>query len=136
MRFLGHATVLLEMAGVRVADRPVPPAGLGPLERHGPLPHPADLERSTSSSSPTGIADHFDPASLAAIPGHPLVVVPRGLGRTVRQATGGDVAEVVEGDRLVVGPLSITALPARHWVSPGAPRAQPLGYLIEGPGRV
>ena len=136
MRFLGHATVLLEMAGLRVLTDPFLRPGLGPLERHGPLPHPADLERIDLVVISHGHPDHLDPASLAAIPGHPLVVAPRGLGRTVRKATGGDVAEVVEGDRLVVGPLSITALPARHWVSPGAPRSQPLGYLIEGSGRV
>jgi L-ascorbate metabolism protein UlaG (beta-lactamase superfamily) len=27
--------------------------------------------------------------------------------------------------------LSITAVPARHWISPGSPRAQPVGYVVD-----
>jgi L-ascorbate metabolism protein UlaG (beta-lactamase superfamily) len=81
-------------------------------------------------------ADHFDPASLAAIPGHPRLVVPRGLGSAAEKATGGPVTEVVEGDTVTIGAVSITAVAARHWMSPGAPRAQPLGYLIDAGRRV
>ena len=42
------------------------------------------------------------------------------------------VTEVVEGETVIVGQASVTAVPARHWMSPGAPRAQPLGYLDRG----
>jgi L-ascorbate metabolism protein UlaG (beta-lactamase superfamily) len=132
LRFFGHATVLLELAGTRVLTDPFLRAGLGPLQRHGPLPRPGDLEGIDVIVISHGHADHFDPMSLAVIRGRPVVVVPRGLGAATRQATGGQVVEVIEGEQLTVGPLSITALPARHWISPGAPRAQPLGYLIEG----
>ena len=136
LRFLGHATVLLELAGTRVLTDPFLRAGLGPLQRHGPLPGAGDLERIDVIVISHGHRDHFDPASLAVIPGRPLVVVPRGLGSATRQASLGQVVEVVEGEQLAVGPLSITAFPARHWVSPGAPRAEPVGYLIEAGHRV
>jgi L-ascorbate metabolism protein UlaG (beta-lactamase superfamily) len=128
--------LLIELAGVRVLTDPFLRAGLGPLQRHGPLPEAGDLERIDVIVISHGHPDHFDPASLAKIPGRPLVVVPRGLGAATRRVTGGPVAEVVEGEQMAVGPVSITALPARHWISPGAPRAQPLGYLIAGGQRV
>jgi L-ascorbate metabolism protein UlaG (beta-lactamase superfamily) len=136
LRFLGHATVLLELAGQRVLTDPFLRAGLGPLQRHGPLPGGSDLEGIDVIVISHGHPDHFDPASLALIHGRPLIVVPRGLGPATRLVTGGHVLEVVEGEQLAVGPLSITAVPARHWISPGAPRAQPLGYLIEAGCRV
>lgn len=131
LRFLGHATVLLDFGGTRVITDPFLRDRLGPLERHGPLPVPGDLEGIDVVVISHGHPDHLDLPSLAAIPGRPLVVVPRGLGRAVRDATRGDVAEIAEGDRLAVGTLSITAVPARHWISPGAPRARPIGYVMD-----
>lgn len=135
--FLGHATVLLEWAGTRVLTDPFLRDRLGPLQRHGPMPGAADLADVDVIVISHGHRDHFDSASLAAIPGRPVIVVPRGLGAATRQAVarraaGNDVVEMVEGERLTVGELSITALPARHWISPGAPRAEPLGYLLDG----
>ncbi len=115
---------------MRVLTDPFLRSRLGPLQRHGPLPDARDLAGLDVVVITHGHQDHFDAASLAEIPGRPLFVVPRGLGAATRQATGGAVEEVVEGDRVTVGGLSITALPARHWISPGSPRAQPLGYRI------
>src|SRR5690348_1712005 len=43
IRFLGHATVLLELPGVRILTDPFLRHRLGPLRRHGPVPSPADL---------------------------------------------------------------------------------------------
>ena len=76
------------MAGVRILTDPFLRPGLGPLERHGPLPDPGRPRSIDIVVISHGHPDHFDPASLAAIPGHPLVIVPRGLGRTVRQGDG------------------------------------------------
>jgi L-ascorbate metabolism protein UlaG (beta-lactamase superfamily) len=58
-------------------------------------------------------------------------VVPRGLGVAARRAVDGEVVELRAGEQADLGPLTISAAPARHWISPGAPRAQPLGYLLE-----
>ena len=38
--FVGHATVLLDVAGTRILTDPFLRSRLGPLERHGPLPDP------------------------------------------------------------------------------------------------
>ncbi len=44
VRFIGHATVLLDFPGVRVLTDPFLRSRLGPLQRHGPLPSPAALD--------------------------------------------------------------------------------------------
>jgi L-ascorbate metabolism protein UlaG (beta-lactamase superfamily) len=83
-----------------------------------------------------GHRDHFDPASLAAIPGAPLVIVPRGLDSGARRNMRGEVVELVAGERWRGGGVVIDGIPARHWISPGAPRAQPMGFLVTGSSRV
>src|SRR4029079_10650198 len=125
--FLGHATALIEIGGTRVLTDPFLRASLGPLQRHGPLPHPAELEVDVVLVS-HGHRDHFDRQSLEALPGSPTIVVPEGLGAALRGRSHGPVVEVHEGSPAQVAGLRIRAVPARHWISPGAPRAQPIGY--------
>jgi len=136
LRFVGHATVLLEVGGVRILTDPFLRHRLGPLERHGPLPDLDALGDVDVIVVSHGHPDHFDRASLGAVSGHPVIVVPRGLGEAARRAVRGDVVEMGVGEQLDVGRLGITALPARHWISPGSPRAQPLGYLLDVGSRV
>jgi L-ascorbate metabolism protein UlaG (beta-lactamase superfamily) len=115
---------------MRVLTDPFLRSRLGPLERHGPLPHPADLEADVVVIS-HGHADHFDERSIAALPGSPAFVVPHGLGARLRRTSPSrEVVEVRAGDRVQVRGVQITAVPARHWISPGAPRAQPVGYIL------
>lgn len=132
VRFVGHATTLVTLGGVRVLTDPFLRTRLGALERHGPLPDPATLEADVVVIS-HGHPDHFDRRSLDALPGRPVLVVPKGLGSAARLIAGvGPVVEVSAGETLDVDGLRIEAVPARHWISPGAPRAKPLGYVLEG----
>jgi L-ascorbate metabolism protein UlaG (beta-lactamase superfamily) len=134
--FVGHATVRLEVAGARILTDPFLRSRLGPLERHGPPPDTVgelDVDLVLISH---GHPDHFDPTSLRSLRGSPTLVVPRGLGARTRRAVGGEVIEVVAGERLVVDGLAIEAVPASHWISPGAPRAQPVGYVVDAGPRI
>lgn len=131
LQFVGHATVRLDIGGVRVLTDPFLRDRLGPLERHGPMPDPDDLGAIEVVVISHGHPDHFDRASLAVLRDRPVVVVPRGLGASAARWVAGDVLEMTVGDRVDVGGLSITAVPARHWVSPGAPRAEPIGFLLD-----
>lgn len=103
---------------------------LGPLERHGPVPDPAGFEDVALVVVSHGHPDHFDRASLAAVGRRATVIVPRGLGRRARRATGGEVIEVVRGDRVEAAGITVEAVRARHWVTPGAVRAEPLGFVL------
>jgi L-ascorbate metabolism protein UlaG (beta-lactamase superfamily) len=136
LRFIGHATVLIEVDGVRVLTDPLLRRRLGPLERHGPVPDPDALGDVDVVVISHGHHDHFDRSSLRALRGRPTVVVPRGLGTSTRQVVAGDVVELTAGEDTVIGPLRIEAVPARHWISPGAARAQPLGYLVHAGTRI
>lgn len=135
VRYLGHATVLLDLPGLRVMTDPFLRGRLGPLRRHGPVPQPEAIGPIGFVAISHAHPDHFDPWSLRALAGDPLVIVPRGLGRTVRRI-GLRAREVVVGERVSIAPSwTISAVPARHWRWIAAPRAAAIGYLIEGPGR-
>lgn len=136
VRFVGHATILLEVGGIRILTDPFLRRGLGPLARHGPVPDPDALGEIDVIVVSHGHQDHFDRASLGSVGGRPLVVVPRGLGEGARRAVLGDVVELMAGERLDLAPLSVAAVPARHWISPGAPRAQPVGYVLDAGPRI
>jgi len=84
-----------------------------------------------------GHPDHFDGASIQSLPGNAPVVVPRGLGaRCRRAAPSREVVELAAGETAVVAGVRIEAVPARHWISPGAPRAQPVGYVLGSESRL
>jgi len=133
--FLGHATVLMEMAGARVITDPFLGARIGPLQRHGPVPDAAAIHADVVLVS-HGHRDHFDRASLEALPGRPTIVVPRGLASRMAREVRGRVVELAAGQSLTLAGLSIEAVPARHWISPGAARAQPVGYVLDAGPRV
>jgi len=134
LRFLGHATVLLDLPDVRVLTDPFLRGRLGPLRRHGPLPDPDAIGPVDVVLVSHAHPDHFDRRSLAMLAGDPLVIVPRGLEglveRAGRRALGTAVGESIP----IGGGRTVRAVRARHWRWPGAPRAATLGYLIEPSG--
>jgi L-ascorbate metabolism protein UlaG (beta-lactamase superfamily) len=136
VRYIGHATVLLELDGVRILSDPFLRDRLGPLERHGPRPDPAAIGPIDVVLISHGHPDHFDRRSIAALEGRPTVVAPSGLGPTLRRWFGGDVVELRAGRAAHVSGVPIEAVRAKHWISPGAPRAQPLGYVVGKTSRV
>jgi L-ascorbate metabolism protein UlaG (beta-lactamase superfamily) len=132
IHYIGHATVLLEIEGVRILTDPFLRDRLGPLERHGPTPDASTIGPVDVVLVSHGHPDHLDRQSLEAVEGNPTVVVPQRLGPTVRRWLGGDVLELRAGQRQDVQGVPIEAVRAKHWISPGASRAQPLGYLVGG----
>ena len=131
LRFIGHSTVLLELDGIRVLTDPFLRSSLGPLERHGPLPSTESLGRIDIVLISHDHPDHFDAASLRSIPGRPMGVVSRGLGAAAGLALGGEVVELAEGEQVVLGELTIKAVPAKHWMTPRGRRVRPIGYVLD-----
>jgi L-ascorbate metabolism protein UlaG (beta-lactamase superfamily) len=135
VRYVGHATVLLDLPGVRVLTDPFLRERLGLLRRHGPVPLPAAIGPIDIVLISHAHPDHFDRRSLRAIVGDPLVIAPRGLGGMIRRA-GLRAREVEVGESVGIAPgWSVLPVPARHWRWPGAPRAATVGYVVDGPGR-
>jgi L-ascorbate metabolism protein UlaG (beta-lactamase superfamily) len=135
LTYLGHATVMIELDGVRILTDPVLGRRLGPLRRLGPTPDPAAFGAVDAVLISHGHPDHFHGASLRSLPGEPLLVVPRGLGSDASRG-GREVREVSTNDRVDVGPVRVTAVPARHGRWPRQRGMRPLGFLIEGSMRV
>jgi L-ascorbate metabolism protein UlaG (beta-lactamase superfamily) len=130
LRYIGHATVLIEVDGIRILTDPFLRDRLGPLERHGPTPDAAEIGPVDVVLISHGHPDHFDRRSLEALEGNPAVVLPRGLGAAVKRWLGCEVIELRAGELREVRGISIEAVRAKHWITPVAPRAQPLGYLV------
>lgn len=123
--------------GVRVLTDPVLRSRLGPLVRRSP---PLDL----GSSAPDAVLishlhrDHFDVPTLRALGYETTLLVPRGAGRFVRGLGFRAVTEVGAGESAKVGPLKVTAVPARHdgHRAPLGTRAESIGYIVSGSTRI
>jgi L-ascorbate metabolism protein UlaG (beta-lactamase superfamily) len=114
LTFLGHSTVLIELAGTRILTDPALGHVMGSLRRHAPLVAPDLLERIDAVFISHGHFDHLDLPSLRSLNGRPEVVVPRGLGRVAAAARLGAVHEVAPGDRVRIGGVTIDVLEAAH----------------------
>ncbi len=135
VNYIGHATVLIDIGRIRVLTDPILRNRLFVLQRHGRNPAPGLLE-----ARPPDIVllshlhhDHADLPSLRALPSSTTVICPRGSGRYLARGAGVQVHEVVEGDRVPVADVEITAAPANHGQAYPIPR--PLGtclsYILE-----
>jgi L-ascorbate metabolism protein UlaG (beta-lactamase superfamily) len=135
LTYVGHATVLIEIDGVRILTDPVLRGHIGALRRLGPSPAPVDIGAIDVVLISHAHPDHFDRASLRQIGGSPLMVLPRGLGRTGGRL-GHPTMELAVNERVEVRGVRITAVPARHGRWPLERTVRPIGYLIEGSTRV
>lgn len=132
--FLGHATVLIEIDGVRVLTDPVLRSRITFLRRVVSAPPDAMSERIDVVLLSHLHHDHCDLASLAMLR-DAIVVAPQGAGGYLR--TRGDIPVVVElseGETAEVAGLLITAVHADHDGSrpPFGPHARAMGFVVTG----
>jgi L-ascorbate metabolism protein UlaG (beta-lactamase superfamily) len=136
LRFVGHASVLVELCGLRVLTDPVLGRRVSGLRR---VADPVDVE----DLLPVDVvvlshlhADHLDLPSLRRLH-DATVVVPRGAQEWLRhRLPGRRVEPLSRGETLVLGDLRITGTTCAHasdrWKQlPRGPRAEPLGYLLQ-----
>lgn len=135
--FVGHATVAIEMDGVRLITDPVLRHRVAHLRRAGRLHADSRAEVDAVLISHAH-RDHLDLPSLRRLPRRGPVVVPRGLGRMMARAGIRDVVEVDVGDSVRVGAVEVRATPAEHDGARGLGQAvaPALGYAALGSRRV
>jgi L-ascorbate metabolism protein UlaG (beta-lactamase superfamily) len=134
---LGHATVLLDLAGVRLITDPVLRRRVAFLERVIPKPEvPEGVDAVLISHLHH---DHCDPPSLAALLARAhagaVVVVPHGAGDFMRRRLRVDAVELGVGDHIDLGPVTVTAVPAEHdgKRGPWGPTAAAVGFVMSVP---
>ena len=132
--YVGHATVLIEMDGVRLLTDPLLRNRVGLLRRHGPQPGPEarrDIDAALISHTHF---DHFDLQSLRLLDKKAALIVPEGLEETLRAKGFERVQELCPGQRAAVPSVEVLGAPARHSVArlfPG-PSADCLGFIVRG----
>jgi L-ascorbate metabolism protein UlaG (beta-lactamase superfamily) len=133
--WLGHATVLLEVAGARLLTDPVLRRHVAHLRRRVPLA-PGGLHDALDGVLISHIHhDNLDRPSLRQLArAETVAVVPRGAGRLLHGLPFGAVHELAAGERATVGGAEVRAVPAWHparrW--PRGARLDALGFLTEG----
>jgi L-ascorbate metabolism protein UlaG (beta-lactamase superfamily) len=130
--WLGHASVLLELDGVRLLTDPVLRGRIGHLRRHAPqVAPPGHVDAVLISHAHR---DHLDLPTLRSLQPRPgVIVVPPGVARTLRRLTGVEVVELAVGEQLELDGARVLAVPAVHHAKRtplGAPSGA-VGYVIE-----
>jgi L-ascorbate metabolism protein UlaG (beta-lactamase superfamily) len=132
--YVGHATVLLELGGVRLLTDPVLRARVGALRRHGSRPAPAVTEGVDAVLISHLHHDHLDLPSLCRLGRDVPLLVPDGAGTFLRRKGFAQVTELSPDQSTHVGGLEITAVPAVHegrrW--PRGPHAAAIGFHVAG----
>lgn len=135
LRWLGHSTVLLELAGARLLTDPLLRGRILHLRRAVPLVD-EPLDRLDAVLVSHLHYDHLDPPSLRRLDPGVTLIVPKGAGKVARGSGLANVEEVTAGETVRVGPVTVRAVRAEHDSSRvfGA-RSEALGYLIDGAGQ-
>jgi L-ascorbate metabolism protein UlaG (beta-lactamase superfamily) len=136
IRWLGHATVLIEMSGLRILTDPVLRHRIGPLVRVAPDPAavgPVDCVLISHLH-----ADHAHVHSLRAVDCRGPLIAPRPGSAWLTAHGFAAATDLRAGEELNLGSVRVTATPATHdrrrWRF--GPAADPVGYLIRGSSSV
>ncbi len=134
--YLGHASVLIDLDGVRFVTDPVLRRRVAYLRRM--VPTPATPEHVDAILLSHGHQDHLDLGSLKRLDRTAEVLVPKGLGTLVSRRGFGSVVEIEAGDEREIGGVPVRVTPALHGGGrpPLRPRAGAVGYAILGSSRI
>ncbi|MBK7219316.1 MAG: MBL fold metallo-hydrolase [Candidatus Promineofilum sp.] len=135
--YIGHATLQLELNGLRLLTDPLLTARVGHLGRTSPPPDVAGLDCDAILISHLHV-DHLHLASLRRLPAGLPVLAPRGAGDFLARHGFDQVAEMDAGEAVTLKGVAIEATPANHpnRHMPGRPRTRALGYVVHARRRV
>jgi L-ascorbate metabolism protein UlaG (beta-lactamase superfamily) len=135
--WIGHATVLIEAAGLRLLTDPILTSRVAHLRRRVPAPEIEPVDVIVLSHLHM---DHLHLRSLREIAEGARVIAPRGAARLLRRLPVSAIDEVVAGDELSLSSadpggtsIRLQVVPADHSNSRGPHSriiAEPVGYVI------
>jgi L-ascorbate metabolism protein UlaG (beta-lactamase superfamily) len=133
--WIGHSTVLVEAAGVRLLTDPLLRPRLAHVRRVAPAAARIEPELDAILVSHVHY-DHLDLPSLRLVRAK-RIVVPHGAGRLLERRGFGPVVELEADEELSLGAVTVRATPAEHRARRGVRADTPaLGYLVSTPARV
>lgn len=132
--FLGHASTIIEIDGLRIVTDPVLRRLVGPLYRRVPQPLTEPLVDPDVLLISHLHLDHYDPRSLRLFRRDTPVLAPVGAGLSLRWRGFTDIHELQPGECVRVGSVDIVGTAARHRGTrhPLAARTPSLGYVVSG----
>jgi L-ascorbate metabolism protein UlaG (beta-lactamase superfamily) len=134
--YIGHATLLIDMNGIRVITDPVLRDSLWHLRRRAPNPsHRLLSQRSPDLVLLTHLhSDHTDLPSLRMLLPHVPILAPEGSAGYLSRRLKQPIHEVAVGDQIDLGPLRVAVTPAAHsdLNPPPRPHTPVLSYVIHG----
>jgi len=137
VQYVGHATVLVDLDGVRLLTDPLLRSRVAHLRRAAKVD--AGALRGVDAVLISHLHyDHLDLPSLQRLGRDMPVVAPHGAGALIRRKAGiSHVVEMRAGEQIEIGALTVRATRAEHDTGrlPFGVHAEPLGYVIEGGGR-
>ncbi len=137
--YVGHATLLIEIGGVRVLTDPILSGRVAHLRRHGGAVDAGSLGDLDAILVSHAHLDHLHAASLrklAAKRPQPALVIPPALRRHVAKLGFERVVALSSGDATAIAGLPVAATPADHDTRrhPLGPPGEAVGFLLGEPG--
>jgi len=133
--YFGHATILIQLDGMRVLTDPVLRRRVVHLRRLVAEPAAEAIDRLDGILISHLHFDHFDPGTLKKFDRRITMMVPQGGAvRSLERSGFRDVRGAAPGTKLKLGAVKVRAVHAQHSGSRGTPRMSgpALGYLLQG----
>jgi L-ascorbate metabolism protein UlaG (beta-lactamase superfamily) len=133
IEYVGHATVVVDLDGVRLLTDPLLRNRVAHLRRAAPVDAKA-LRGIDAVLISHAHYDHLDLPSLEKLGKKLPVIVPRGLGGLLRKRRFETVIEVEQQESIHIGALEVRAVPAEHdgGRGPFGASSEALGYVVTG----
>jgi L-ascorbate metabolism protein UlaG (beta-lactamase superfamily) len=136
--YVGHATVLVELDGVRILTDPVLRDRILHLRRIAPPVAPESTRGIDAVVVSHAHWDHLDLPSLDRVGRQVRLAVPRGTGALLRRRGFADVVELEPGGHTAVGAVEVEATHADHdgRRGPFGAEGPALGFVLSGSRRI